>query len=46
LHHPVTLFTKGMGLVPFLVIMLSIFQQLTGINAILYSGAEIFRNAP
>jgi len=43
-HHPVTLFTKGMGFVLFLGIMLSIFQQVTGINAILYYGAEIFSN--
>lgn len=44
-HHPVSLLTKGMGFVLFLGVMLSIFQQVTGINAILYYGAEIFSNA-
>lgn len=44
-HHRVTLATKGMAFVLFLGIMLSIFQQITGINAILYYGAEIFSNA-
>jgi SP family xylose:H+ symportor-like MFS transporter len=44
-HHPVSFFTKGMGFVLFLGVMLSIFQQVTGINAILYYGAEIFSNA-
>ncbi len=39
------LFAKGMGFVLFLGIMLSVFQQITGINAILYYGAEIFSNA-
>jgi SP family xylose:H+ symportor-like MFS transporter len=39
------LFAKGMGFVLFIGIMLSIFQQVTGINAILYYGAEIFSNA-
>ena len=44
-HKSLTLFAKGMGFVLFLGIMLSIFQQVTGINAILYYGAEIFSNA-
>ena len=44
-HHRVKLFSKAMGLVLFIGIMLSIFQQITGINAILYYGAEIFSNA-
>jgi SP family xylose:H+ symportor-like MFS transporter len=44
-HHRVTLATKGIAFVLFLGIMLSIFQQVTGINAILYYGAEIFSNA-
>ncbi len=44
-HHKVKLFAQGMGFVLFLRIMLSIFQQVTGINAILYYGAEIFSNA-
>lgn len=39
------LFAKGLGFVVFLGVMLSIFQQITGINAILYYGAEIFSNA-
>ena len=39
------LFTKGIGFALFLGVMLSIFQQITGINAILYYGAEIFSNA-
>ncbi len=39
------LFAKGMGFVLFIGIMLSVFQQVTGINAILYYGAEIFSNA-
>ncbi|MDB2649299.1 sugar porter family MFS transporter [Porticoccaceae bacterium] len=41
----VELFAKGLGFVIFLGVMLSIFQQITGINAILYYGAEIFSNA-
>lgn len=44
-HKKLSLFAKGMGFVLFLGIMLSIFQQITGINAILYYGAEIFSNA-
>ncbi len=36
---------KGLGFVLFLGIGLSVFQQITGINAILYYGAEIFSNA-
>ena len=44
-HHRITLATKGMAFVLFLGVMLSIFQQLTGINVILYYGAEIFANA-
>lgn len=45
--HPkaLTLFAKGMGFVLFLGVMLSILQQVTGINAILYYGAEIFSSA-
>ena len=39
------LFAKGIGFALFLGVMLSIFQQITGINAILYYGAEIFANA-
>ena len=39
------LFAKGMGFILFVGIMLSVFQQVTGINAILYYGAEIFSNA-
>lgn len=39
------LFSKGIGFALFLGVMLSIFQQVTGINAILYYGAEIFSNA-
>lgn len=44
-HHSLKLFSKSMGLVLFIGVMLSIFQQVTGINAILYYGAEIFSNA-
>ncbi|MBS3993054.1 MAG: sugar porter family MFS transporter [Bacteroidetes bacterium] len=33
---------KGLGMAVFIGIMLSIFQQLTGINAILYYGSKIF----
>lgn len=44
-HHVVSLATKGMGFLLFIGIMLSMFQQITGINAILYYGAEIFSNA-
>jgi len=44
-HHKVTLASKGIAFILFLGIMLSIFQQTTGINAILYYGAEIFSNA-
>lgn len=39
------LLSKGIGFALFLGVMLSIFQQVTGINAILYYGAEIFSNA-
>jgi len=35
----------GMLLALFIGVMLSVFQQITGINAILYYGAEIFSNA-
>jgi len=38
-------FSKTLGFILFLGVMLSIFQQVTGINAILYYGAEIFSNA-
>ncbi len=41
----VSVFAKGMAFVLFIGIMLSVFQQITGINAILYYGAEIFSNA-
>ncbi len=44
-HKALTLFAKGMGFVLFLGIALSVLQQITGINAILYYGAEIFSNA-
>jgi SP family xylose:H+ symportor-like MFS transporter len=44
-HHSIKLFSRSMGFVLFLGVMLSIFQQVTGINAILYYGAEIFANA-
>ena len=44
-HHSVKLFSKSMAMVLFIGVMLSIFQQVTGINAILYYGAEIFSNA-
>lgn len=41
----VSIFSKSMRLVLFIGITLSILQQVTGINAILYYGAEIFSNA-
>lgn len=41
----VTAFSKSMLFVLFIGIVLSILQQVTGINAILYYGAEIFSNA-
>lgn len=44
-HHSIKLFSKNMAFVLFIGVMLSIFQQITGINAILYYGAEIFSNA-
>jgi SP family xylose:H+ symportor-like MFS transporter len=44
-HSFAKLLAKGLGFVLFLGIMLSIFQQVTGINAILYYGAEIFSKA-
>jgi len=40
-----SIFSKGLIFVLFLGVMLSILQQVTGINAILYYGAEIFSNA-
>ena len=40
-----SVFAKGMAFVLFLGVSLSILQQVTGINAILYYGAEIFSNA-
>ncbi len=40
-----SLFIKGMGFILFVGISLSVLQQVTGINAILYYGAEIFSNA-
>ena len=39
------LFAKGIGFALFLGVMLSIFQQITGINAILYYQGDIFANA-
>ena len=36
---------KGLGIALTIGILLSVFQQVTGINAILYYGAEIFANA-
>ncbi|MFT5137302.1 MAG: SP family xylose:H+ symportor-like MFS transporter [Arenicella sp.] len=39
------LLASGLGFALLLGIMLSVFQQITGINAILYYGAEIFSNA-
>ena len=39
------LLASGLGFVVLLGVMLSVFQQITGINAILYYGAEIFSNA-
>jgi len=39
------LVTGGLLLATFIGVMLSIFQQTSGINAILYYGAEIFSNA-
>lgn len=44
-QHNVNYFSKKMGFVLFIGVMLSIFQQVTGINAILYYGAEIFSSA-
>ncbi|WP_211162861.1 sugar porter family MFS transporter [Alteromonas ponticola] len=44
-HHRPSLLTRNMLFVLFLGVMLSVFQQVTGINAILYYGAEIFSNA-
>lgn len=44
-HKKITLFTKGVMFALFLGVSLSILQQVTGINAILYYGAEIFSNA-
>lgn len=48
-EKPITNFKQllvaGLGFTLFLGIMLSVFQQITGINAILYYGAEIFSSA-
>jgi SP family xylose:H+ symportor-like MFS transporter len=44
-HHRVSLTSQGIIPILFIGIMLSVFQQITGINAILYYGAEIFSNA-
>jgi len=43
-HHRVTLASQGVAFILFIGIMLSIFQQTTGINVILFYGAEIFTN--
>ena len=40
------LLANGLGVAIIIGILLSIFQQTSGINAILYYGAEIFSNAP
>jgi len=40
-----SLFVKGMSFILFIGIMLAVLQQVTGINAILYYGAEIFSGA-
>lgn len=40
-----SLIVGGLALATFIGVMLSIFQQTSGINAILYYGAEIFSNA-
>lgn len=40
-----SLMAGGLALATFIGVMLSIFQQTSGINAILYYGAEIFSNA-
>lgn len=40
-----TLLAGGLGAAVFIGVMISVFQQITGINAILYYGAEIFSNA-
>jgi SP family xylose:H+ symportor-like MFS transporter len=43
-HHSGRLFSFGWKLI-FIGIMLSVFQQLVGINAVLYYGADIFKDA-
>ncbi len=40
-----SIWSKGMPFIVFIGVMLSIFQQVTGINAILYYGSEIFNKA-
>ena len=43
-HHSGRLFSFGVKLI-FIGIMLSVFQQLVGINAVLYYGSDIFKDA-
>jgi len=43
-HHSGRLFSFGAKLI-FIGIMLSVFQQLVGINAVLYYGSDIFKDA-
>ena len=45
INSPKALIAGGLLLATFIGVMLSIFQQTSGINAILYYGAEIFSNA-
>ena len=44
-HEKVSVLSKPLLIILVIGILLSIFQQVTGINAILYYGAEIFSNA-
>jgi SP family xylose:H+ symportor-like MFS transporter len=43
-HHSGKLFSFGFKLI-FIGVMLSVFQQLVGINAVLYYGSDIFKDA-